>query len=209
MTMPARSLVARAAWLPLLAVLALPAAAVAQMAPAQMAPVMRVDQTPSYTVELTIGPAEQMLSPAEAMTAKSGEVMVGGGPMAIAPSNSMGMAAPATTDSTMMMMTPTMDQGMLVNHHLEAHITRNTTGAVVNDVTPTFRVTDKATGESRDLPQVMAMYGVQMGPADYHYGQNVWLPDGTYIVTVMIGPDRVVFRDLTVTGSAPMSMAGG
>ncbi len=200
-----RSLVAHAAWLPLLAGLALPVPAAAQMAPG-----IHVDQTHTYTVELTIGPAEQMLSPGEAMMAKSGEVMVSGGPMVLSSSmsNSPSMAAPASTETTMMM-TPGMDQGMMVNHHLEAHITRNDTGAVVNDVTPTFRVTDKVTGESRDLPQVMGMYGVVTGPTDYHYGQNVWLPDGTYIVTVTIGPDRAVFRDLMVTGGAPMAMPGG
>src|SRR5437879_13315085 len=73
-----RSLVAHAAWLPLLAGLALPVPAAAQMAPG-----IHVDQTHTYTVELTIGPAEQMLSPGEAMMAKSGEVMVSGGPIVL------------------------------------------------------------------------------------------------------------------------------
>jgi hypothetical protein len=201
-----RSLVTRAAWLPLLAVLALPVPALAQMAPA-----MHVDQTPRYTIALTIGPAEQMLSPDGAMMATSGEVMVNGGSMAASGSMSNGtsMAAPPSTGTAMMMMTPSMDQGMAVNHHLEIHITRNDTGAVVNDVTPIIRVTDKASGESRDLPQVMAMVGAQMGPSDFHYGQNVWLPDGTYNVAVMIGPDQAVYRDLMVTDGAPMSMPGG
>ena len=187
-----RSLVAHIGWLPAVAVLALPGPVAAQMAPA-----IHVDQTPTYTVVLGIGPAEQMLSPADALVAKSGEVMVGGGP-----------TAPSSMDTTMTM-TPNMDQGMTVNHHLEVHIMRNDTGAVVNDVTPTIRITDKATGTSRDLPQVMGMFGVQMGPSDLHYGQNVWLPDGTYTVTVMIGPDRAVFRDLIVIDGAPMSMSGG
>ena len=178
-----------------------------------MAPAIHVDRTPTYTIELTIGAPEQMLSPVDAMMAKSGEVMVNGGSMAPPSSMSSGtsMAGPPSTGTAMMMMTPSMDQGMAVNHHLEIHITRNDTGAAVNDVTPIIRITDKATGESRDLPQVMAMVGVQMGSSDFHYGQNVWLPDSTYTVTVMIGPDQAIYRDLLVTGGAsmPMSMSGG
>jgi len=199
-----RLFVARVGWLPLVTVLALPIPAAAQSTPA-----IYVDRTPNYTVELTIGPAEQMLLPGDAMAAKSGEVMVSGGPMAM--SSAMGdgtsTAAPSSTQTTMMM-TPSTDQGMTANHHVEVHITRNDTGAVVNDVTPVFRITDKAQGESRDLPQVMGMYGVEMGPIDFHYGQNVWLPDGTYTVMVMIGPDRAVFRDLMVIVTVPTSMSG-
>jgi hypothetical protein len=187
----ARSLGARVGWLTLVAVLALPAPAAAQMASG-----LRVDKTPTYTVMLGIGPAENMIMPGDATMAKSGEVMV--------------TAVPMTPPSSMsMMMTTNMDQGMMANHHLEVHISRNATDAVVNDVTPTIRVTDKATGASRDLPQVMGMYGVGMGPTDLHYGQNVWLPDGTYLVTVMVGADKAVFRDVTIMGGAPMSMSGG
>jgi len=113
---------------------------------------------------------------------------------------------------SMTMANPGTDQGMPVNHHLEVHVTQNDTGAVVNNVTPIFRVTDKLTGQSRDLPQVMAMYGVQAGQSDFHYGQNLFLPDGTYQVAVMIGSDTGMFRDIIVTGGAPMpsmSMAAG
>ena len=74
---PARSLMARIGWLPLVAMLVLPVPVAAQMAPA-----MHVDRTPTYTIELTIGAPEQMLSPGDAMMAKSGEVMVNGGSMA-------------------------------------------------------------------------------------------------------------------------------
>jgi hypothetical protein len=85
------------------------------------------------------------------------------------------------------MMSDRMDQGMAVNHHLEVQVSQAATGSVVMDVTPTIRLTDKLTGTSRDLPQVMGMYGATMGPSDFHYGQNVFLPDGTYSVTVLVG----------------------
>jgi hypothetical protein len=206
----AGSLAVRVGALALVAVVALPLPAGAQM----MAPTMYYGQTPTYAVTLALGPAEQMMSPGAAMAAKSGEVVVSDGSMntgSMASSGSMGggssMAAPSSTEMPMMMSTG-MDQGMAVNHHLEVHLTRNDTGAVVNDVTPTIRITDKATGESRDLQSVMAMYGMQMGPSDFHYGQNVWLPDGTYSVTVMIGPEESVFRDLAVMNGSPMMMSG-
>src|SRR5207248_2255279 len=99
-----------------------------------------------------------------------------------------------------------MDQGMAANQHLEVQITQAATGNIVMDVTPTIRITDKPTGTSRDLPQVMGMYGSTMGPTDFHYGQNVFLPDGTYTVTVLLGPaDSAQFRDVVVI--APPMMA--
>jgi hypothetical protein len=210
-----RRMLVRWGWLPIVTLLVLPPSAAA----AQTAPAMHVERTPTYTVELTIGDAEQMLSPMEALTARTGEVMVSGGPMAT-PSMMGGGGSMATTPmmggsgsmaTTPMMggpsgtMTSGMDQGMSANHHVEVHLMRNDTGAVVNDVTPTIRITDRATGASRDLPQVMGMYGVLTGMSDFHYAQNVWLPDGTYSIAVMVGSDVARFRDLMVMGGAPMS----
>src|SRR5205823_2817619 len=74
------------------------------------------------------------------------------------------------------------------------------------DVTPTIRITDKLSGTSRDLPQVMGMYGSSMGMSDFHYGQNVFLPEGAYLVKVLLGPsDTAEFRDVVVAAS-PMMM---
>ena len=143
---------------------------------------MLVQRTPNYTLVLGIGPAETMVSPMDAMHGMAGEVAVTGRSM-----------------------THT-DQGMAANHHLEVQITQAATGSVVMDVTPTIRITDKLSGTSRDLPQVMGMYGSTMGPSDFHYGQNVFLPDGTYVVTVLLGPaDTAQFRD--VVAIAPPMMA--
>jgi hypothetical protein len=107
----------------------------------------------------------------DAMMAPDAEVMVSGRGM-----------------DTHGMMNAGMDQVMPVNHHLEVHVPQNDTGAVVNNVTPIFRVTDKLIGQSRDSPQVMAMYGVQAGPNDFHYGQNVYLPNSTYQVARRSAP---------------------
>jgi hypothetical protein len=190
-----RSLGVRVGWLPFVALLAWPAPAAAQMAPTT-----QITATPLYTVALTIGPAEPMVSMGDAMMGHSGEVMVNG--------QTTGMGAPMSMATTSMM-SPAADQGMGVNHHLEFHITRNSNGAVVSDVTPIVRVTDKLSASSRDLPEVMGMMDSGMTMADFHYGQNVWLPDGTYTLQIMLGPDTAVFRDVAIMGGAPMMMMAG
>jgi hypothetical protein len=180
-------------WVPIVSMLALPGRGLAETAPA-----LRVERTPHYVLALSIGPVEQMVSPMDAMTAQSGEVMVTGGPTSLSPSMSTDTGMP----------TFTMDQGEPVNHHLEVHITRSDTGAVVNDVTPIIRLTDKSTGESRDLPQVMGMVGVGADMTDFHYGQNVYLSGGVYNVTVMAGQDKAVFRDCVTEGDTSDSNTG-
>jgi hypothetical protein len=156
---------------------------------AQTAPTMLVERTPHYTLNLTIGPVQPTVSAIDAMHGMTGEVVVNGDAMM---GNEAGMMA---------------DQGMAANHYLTVHIAQADSGSVVMDVTPTIRVVDKASGESRDLPQVMGMYGASMGMSDFNYGQNVFLPDGTYQVIVLVGPDTAQFRDVMVAAASPMMMA--
>ena len=161
----------------------LPVAAFAEMAPT---PVM--ERTPHYTLSLTIGPIEAMVPVMEGMHGQAGNIS----------------SSPKSHDAGTL--ADQMDQGMAANHRLEAHITQVETGAVVMDVTPTIRITDKLSGTSRDLPQVMGMYGSSMGMSDFHYGQNVFLPEGAYLVKVLLGPsDTAEFRDVMVAAS-PMMM---
>jgi hypothetical protein len=102
-----------------------------------------------------------------------------------------------------------MDQGMPANYHLEAQITANTNGSVImNETPPTIRITDKSTGQFRDLPAVMGMYGAQQGMSDFHYGQNVYLPAGSYTVDVSLGTDIAHFNDVSVSGGMPMASMG-
>ena len=54
---------------------------------------------------------------------------------------------------------------MAVNHRLGVRISQAESGAVVADITLIIRITDRASGESRDLPQVMGMYGGASRPA--------------------------------------------
>jgi hypothetical protein len=150
---------------------------------AQMAPTSLVERTANYTLNLVVGPVEPMVSAMDAMHGQTGDVAVGGGPV----SNDQ------------------MDQGMAANHRVEVHITQGDSGSVVMDVTPTVRITNKLTGEARDLPRVMGMYGAGMGMSDFHYGQNVFLLDGTYQVKVLVGPDTAEFRDVLVAASPMMT----
>ena len=99
------------------------------------------------------------------------------------------------------------DEGQPVNHHLEAHIYDKASGKVLNNVMPRITITNQAKGASRPLSPVMAMYGIQEGQSDFHYGGNVYLPPGTYAVAVSVNGQTATFKDLAVSGAAaPMSM---
>jgi hypothetical protein len=149
---------------------------------------MRVEQTPAFDVVLTIGPAQAM------------------SPMPMQSSTDMGMSHDMSMGETDMTMQPQQaDQGMAVNHWIDVHVAQSGSGAVVSDVTPTIRIVDKSTDEVRDLPSVMGMSG-GMSHTDFHYGQNVFLPDGTYQISVLLGPgDTAQFRDVMVVSSPMMT----
>jgi len=147
---------------------------------------MRAEHTADFDVVLSIGPAQAM-SPASMQPSQATDMDMG---------HAMSMGNQA------MMAPQSADQGMPVNHWLDVHVTQAATGAAVSDVTPTIRIVDKSTGESRDLPTVMGMAG-GMSASDFHYGQNVFLPDGTYQVMVQLGPaDTALFRDVTIASSS-------
>ncbi len=141
-------------------------------------PIAMTQTTASYKIVLGIGPVETMLTPDQAKGATSGEVMA----------QMPGMAMPT------MMMT---DQGQPVNHHLEVHITNTATGALIKDQMPMITITDPL-GKSRTLDS-MAMYGVAEGVSDWHFGNSVYLPNGTYTISVQVGNEQAVFKSLMVT----------
>jgi len=154
----------------------------AAAAAAQTQASQQTQTTASFKVSVQVGPLETMLMPDQAAGAKDGEVMV----------QMPGMPMPSMS---------TTDQGQPVNHHLEAHIYNKTNGAVLNNVAPTLTVTNQASGSSRKIDPVMAMYGVTAGQSDLHYGGNVYLPNGTYTVTVAIGSEMAVFKDMAVSAA--------
>jgi len=154
-------------------------------------------QTTTYTMTLKVGPAEPMYMSGAPAGTTAGEIMM---PMA-----GMAMGPMSPTD---------MDQGQQVNHHLEVQILTTATRAVAVNLTPRIRVSSEAmpTGQARTLDAVAPMYGVTEGPGDLHYGQNLYLADDTYTVTVAVGNETATFQHVVVQavgGASPTSIPMG
>lgn len=141
---------------------------------AEMAPLKQEAQTAHYRLELQIGPAEKMFTPAEvaAKHLTEGEVMVGG-------MMSMGMASMAVN--------------MGDTRHLEVHVYALDTGAVVTDAKLRI-VVRGASSKKAQMVSATKMYGIKEGPSDTHYGDNVSLPPGNYEVEVTVNGDKAAFK---------------
>ena len=91
-----------------------------------------------------------------------------------------------------------VDQGKPVNRHLEVHIFNRSTGAEVKDLVPTVSVNDQATRASHFLTNLMACRISKHRGTEPHFGDNVYLPDGTYTVTVVVAKETAVFKDVVL-----------
>lgn len=131
-------------------------------------------QTAHYRLMLQIGPQEKMYSKDDVakMHPTSGETMASG-TMA-----GGGMAMGGMTSDT---------------RHLEVHAYNKASGKVVTDAKCGITVTSGATKKSTII-DVAAMYGVKEGPSDWHYGNNVDMPAGSYTVTVVVNGEKAVFH---------------
>jgi 5-hydroxyisourate hydrolase-like protein (transthyretin family) len=83
--------------------------------------------------------------------------------------------------------------------HLEVHIVAKATGKPVRDADVSIVVTSTATKHQEVVP-VAVMYGVQAGEADWHYGNNVKMPAGTYRVDVVVNREKAEV-EITVPAS--------
>ncbi len=131
-------------------------------------------KTASYSIALTLGPKEAMVTPAEvkAKHLTTGEVMVGGS-MAMDMSSGMGGAV----------------------RHLEVHITSLATGKPVLSRIPKITVADQTAKSPADAITVVKMQGVGAPASDIHFGNNVDLHVGhSYAVSVAIGSEKTVFQ---------------
>lgn len=164
-------------------------------APMPGSQVTQTQTTASYSVELDIVPAMQMASSDQAQGAAAPMVMV---PMP-------GMAMSGMSMGSMPMTMATTDDGQPVNHHLGVHIHDAVTGALVSTVMPNISITNEGTGETRTLDDVVAMYGMPAGQSDLHFGNNVYLPDGTYTITVGVGQESALFSHVNVSGGMGLS----
>ncbi len=122
-----------------------------------------------YDLTLTLGPAEAMLTPAQARHAhaRSGEVMLDG----MAP-DAMPMGG--------------------VQHHLELRVVDRAMGMAVTNARVTVSV--QGTGAPHGSPTLARMYGVKEGMKDLHYGANVSLGRGAYTVRVRVDGRPAVFH---------------
>lgn len=143
----------------------------------------------TISMTVNVGGMEPMLMEDQAAGATEGEIM------------------PSMAGMEMPMMTM-MDQGHPVNHHLEAHLYNAATGEPIMDQVPTISVRNQATGEEHMVADVVPMYGAEEGLSDWHYGNNVYLPDGLYTITVSVGGQTSVFPDVSVMGGEEMEMPG-
>jgi hypothetical protein len=185
-----------------------------------------MQMTQSYAVELDIEPAQNMsISMGSGMGAGNSQPQNSTAGMNMS-SGSMpngmatGIRSSATSNTTMggqstpmsgeaMVAMPgmampqmnTTDQGQPVNHHLEVHLKDASTGNVLSSPVPTISITDSG-GNTWQVSNVVPMYDPSVGQSDLHFGNNVYLPDGTYTVTVMVGPEIATFANVTVSGGA-------
>jgi hypothetical protein len=136
-------------------------------------------RTAHYRITLDIGPRSTMLRPDQAAKATKGEVMVA----------MPGMPMPTMTLA---------DQGRSVNRHLEVGVYDKATGALLGSPMPTITVTDPATGKARTLQGIVGMYDIKKGERDLHFGNNIHLANGTYLVTVSVGGEQAVFKKVAV-----------
>ncbi len=143
--------------------------------------VTQVGSTDSYNLSLQVGGLEPMYMPADVAKThpKSGEIMFSGQmqmPPGMEGMGSMtGMAYPPGW------------------RHLEVHIFDKKTGNVVKTVMPQITVTNAATGQSQTVP-VVTMQGLADGVGDFHYGNNVLMPNGQYTVSVVINGESASFN---------------
>ncbi len=133
---------------------------------------IKLGTTATYNLVAEIGGLQAMYTPAQASSQrpKTGEVMFGGS----------------------MTMPPDTANASPDWHHLEVHIFDKKTGDVVKTANPVLTITSDATGQTRQVP-IVVMQGIVEGPSDFHYGNNVDLPQGKYTVTVVIGSESSNF----------------
>jgi hypothetical protein len=87
------------------------------------------------------------------------------------------------------------DRGKPVNRHMEVHIFSRRSGAEIKDVVPIVKVT-APDSSSRQLSNITACRVTRHRETEPHFGDNVYLPNGTYTITVTVGIETAVFRNV-------------
>jgi hypothetical protein len=131
-----------------------------------------------YKLTLDIGPLEVMYTAAQIkkLHPKSGEIMISG---------------------TMVM---GMGMGPMPNHHLELHVFSRQTGAVVTKAMVAITIYT-AKGKLVEKVPIAVMRGIKSGASDTHFGNNVALKDGKYMVKAQVEHTTATFMVTVGAGS--------
>lgn len=140
--------------------------------------------TNDYYMVMNTGPSEQMYSQGQvqSMHPKSGEVMVAG--------TMMSPSASANSNSSSM---PGMDGSSEPGtRHVEVAICERKTGKVLTGATPSMQF-GAMSNMMQSMP-VAEMYGVDAGPSETHYGNNMPMTAGAdYTVTCTLNGQTATF----------------
>jgi len=99
-----------------------------------------------------------------------------------------------------------VDQGQLANHRLQINIADPVLGVLPVDAMPTINIMIRnlTTAESRTLTNVAPTNDVLGGPSAWNFGNNLYLPDGIYEVTVEVNGERANFPHVVVSNPATL-----
>jgi hypothetical protein len=145
-------------------------------------PETKATQTKDFVIVAGVGVSESMYTKTQVASTmpESGEVMVGGQMTATGSSSGGSMSMGSGT---------TMTSGSAMRH-VEIHICSKATGKAVAGAMPTMDIQDMTqSGSMMQSMSVAEMRGLDMNPADTHYGNNVSLiPSHRYLLkTTMNG----------------------
>lgn len=89
------------------------------------------------------------------------------------------------------------DQGKPVNRHMEVHIFGRRSGAEIKDVVPIVKISGPD-GSSRQLSNITACRVTKHRETEPHFGDNIYLPNAAYTITVSVGQESAVFRNVAL-----------
>lgn len=166
--------------------------AITAIAHAEDGEIRQEAQTRHYRLVLLIGPNETVYTSAQARLERpnSGEVMLGG-----RVSGNIADVMPEAGDVAR----SAVPRSLPDLHHLELHVYSRATGKTISEAHVSITVMD-SDRKSRPMP-IARMYGVDEGPDDLHYGNNVELPPGAYSIETAVNGERVRFAVRVPEGS--------
>lgn len=91
-----------------------------------------------------------------------------------------------------------MDMGRPVNHHFEVHLFDKASGTELKNLIPEVIITDPATGASRGIPNVQACLLANHRVTEPHFGDNLYISDGVYPVSVVVGGETGLFESVVI-----------